>query len=167
MPHRRTILMGIGNILMQDEGVGVHVVREIERRYSFNPSIEIIDAGTLGLEILYILQDGVDNLIVVDAVMGGKPPGTIYTFKNEEVRRYYFKHKLSAHEVGFSEVLALLEVMGKPIKENLVLVGIEPVSFEVSLELHEKTYSKMEDLIKVVLQELKHIGIEVLEKIPS
>ncbi len=163
----RTILMGIGNILMQDEGIGVHVVREIERRYSFNPFIEIIDAGTLGLEILYMLQDGVDNLVVVDAVMGGKPPGTIYTFKNEEVKKYYLKHKLSAHEVGFSEVLALLEVIGKPVRQNLVLVGIEPVSFEVSLELHEKTASRMEDLVKTVLQELKHIGIEALEKIPS
>ncbi|MGC9143097.1 HyaD/HybD family hydrogenase maturation endopeptidase [Hydrogenobaculum sp.] len=167
MPQFRTILMGIGNILMQDEGVGVHTIRAIEKRYAFNPSIEIIDAGTLGLEILYILQDGVDNLLVVDAVMGGKPPGTIYIFKNEEVKKYYLKHKLSAHEVGFSEVLALLEVIGKPVRQNLVLVGIEPVSFEVSLELHEKTASKLEDLIKVVLEELRNLGVEISEKIPS
>ena len=163
----RNILMGIGNILMQDEGVGVHAIREIQRRYAFNEPIEIIDAGTLGLEILYILQDGVDNLIVVDAVMGGKPPGTIYVFRNEEVRKYYFKNKLSAHEVGFSEVLALLEVMGKPVRKNLVLVGIEPFSFEVSLELHEKTASRFEDLIKTTLEELKNIGIEAFEKMPS
>jgi hydrogenase maturation protease len=163
----RTVLMGIGNILLQDEGVGVHVIKEIEKRYSFEPSIEIIDAGTLGLEIMYMLQDGVDNLIVVDAVLGGKSPGTIYVFRNEEVKKYYFKNKLSAHEIGFSEVLALLETIGKPVKENLILVGIEPVSFEVSLELHEKTASRMEDLIKTVLQELQNIGIKVLEKIPS
>jgi hydrogenase maturation protease len=163
----RTILMGIGNILLQDEGVGVHAVKEIEKRYSFEPSIEIIDAGTLGLEIMYILQDGVDNLLVVDAVMGGKPPGSLYVFRNEEVKKYYLKNKLSAHEVGFSEVLALLDLIGKPVKENLILVGIEPVSFDVSLELHEKTASKMEDLIKTVLQELQNIGIKVLEKIPS
>jgi hydrogenase maturation protease len=163
----RTVLMGIGNILLQDEGVGVHAVKEIEKRYSFEPSIEIIDAGTLGLEIMYILQDGVDNLLVVDAVMGGKPPGSLYVFRNEEVRKYYLKNKLSAHEVGFSEVLALLDVIGKPVRKNLILVGIEPVSFEVTLELHEKTASRMEDLIKTVLQELQNIGIKVLEKIPS
>ncbi|ACG56743.1 hydrogenase maturation protease [Hydrogenobaculum sp. Y04AAS1] len=163
----RTILMGIGNILLQDEGVGVHAVKEIEKRYSFEPSIEIIDAGTLGLEIMYMLQDGVDNLLVVDAVMGGKPPGSLYVFRNEEVKKYYLKNKLSAHEVGFSEVLALLDLIGKPVKENLILVGIEPVSFDVSLELHEKTASKMEDLIKTVLQELQNIGIKALEKIPS
>jgi hydrogenase maturation protease len=163
----RTVLMGIGNILLQDEGVGVHVVKEIEKRYIFEPSIEIIDAGTLGLEIMYMLQDGVDNLIVVDAVLGGKSPGTIYVFRNEEVKKYYFKNKLSAHEVGFSEVLALLETIGKPVKENLVLVGIEPVSFDVSLELHEKTASRMEDLIKIVLQELEKIGIRASEKIPT
>ncbi|AEF18462.1 MULTISPECIES: HyaD/HybD family hydrogenase maturation endopeptidase [unclassified Hydrogenobaculum] len=163
----RTILMGIGNILLQDEGVGVHVIKEIEKRYSFEPSIEIIDAGTLGLEIMYMLQDGVDNLLVVDAVMGGKPPGSLYVFRNEEVKKYYLKNKLSAHEVGFSEVLALLDLIGKPVKENLILVGIEPVSFDVSLELHEKTASKMEDLIKTVLQELQNIGIKALEKIPS
>jgi hydrogenase maturation protease len=159
--------MGIGNILLQDEGVGVHVIKEIEKRYSFEPSIEIIDAGTLGLEIMYMLQDGVDNLLVVDAVMGGKPPGSLYVFRNEEVKKYYLKNKLSAHEVGFSEVLALLDLIGKPVKENLILVGIEPVSFDVSLELHEKTASKMEDLIKTVLQELQNIGIKALEKIPS
>jgi hydrogenase maturation protease len=163
----RTILMGIGNILLQDEGVGVHVIKEIEKRYSFEPSIEIIDAGTLGLEIMYMLQDGVDNLLVVDAVMGGKPPGSLYVFRNEEVKKYYLKNKLSAHEVGFSEVLALLDLIGKPVKENLILVGIEPVSFDVSLELHEKTASKMEDLIKTVLQELQNIDIKALEKIPS
>jgi hydrogenase maturation protease len=163
----RTILMGIGNILLQDEGVGVHVIKEIEKRYSFEPSIEIIDAGTLGLEIMYMLQDGVDNLLVVDAVMGGKPPGSLYVFRNEEVKKHYLKNKLSAHEVGFSEVLALLDLIGKPVKENLILVGIEPVSFDVSLELHEKTASKMEDLIKTVLQELQNIGIKALEKIPS
>jgi hydrogenase maturation protease len=163
----RTILMGIGNILLQDEGVGVHAVKEIEKRYSFEPSIEIIDAGTLGLEIMYMLQDGVDNLLVVDAVMGGKPPGSLYVFRNEEVKKYYLKNKLSAHEVGFSEVLALLDLIGKPVKENLILVGIEPVSFDVSLELHEKTASKMEDLIKTVLQELQNIGIKALEKMPS
>jgi hydrogenase maturation protease len=163
----RTVLMGIGNILMQDEGVGVYTVKEIEKRYSFEPSIEIIDAGTLGLEIMYILQDGVDNLLVVDAIMGGKPPGTIYVFKNEEVKKYYLKNKLSAHDIGFSEVLALLDIIGKPVKENLILVGIEPVSFEVSLKLHEKTASRMEDLIETVLQELQNIGIKALEKIPS
>jgi len=163
----RTILMGIGNILLQDEGVGVHVIKEIEKRYSFEPSIEIIDAGTLGLEIMYMLQDGVDNLLVVDAVMGGKPPGSLYVFRNEEVKKYYLKNKLSAHEVGFSEVLALLDLIGKPVKENLILVGIEPVSFDVSLELHKKTASKMEDLIKTVLQELQTIGIKALGKIPS
>lgn len=160
----RTILMGIGNILMQDEGIGVHTIRAIEKMYSFNPAIEIIDAGTLGLEILYMLQDGVDNLIVVDAVMGGKPPGTTYIFRNNDVKKYYFKNKLSAHEVGFSEVLALLEIIGKPIKENLILVGVEPFSFEVSLELHEMTAPKIEDLIKIVLEELRNIGVEASEK---
>jgi hydrogenase maturation protease len=114
-----------------------------------------------------MLQDGVDNLLVVDAVMGGKPPGSLYVFRNEEVKKYYLKNKLSAHEVGFSEVLALLDLIGKPVKENLILVGIEPVSFDVSLELHEKTASKMEDLIRTVLQELQNIGIKALEKIPS
>jgi hydrogenase maturation protease len=163
----RTVLMGIGNILMQDEGVGVYTIKEIEKRYSFEPSIEIIDAGTLGLEIMYMLQDGVDNLLVVDAIMGRKPPGTIYVFKNEEVKKYYLKNKLSAHDIGFSEVLALLDIIGKPVKENLILVGIEPVSFEVTLELHKKTASRMEDLIKTVLQELQNIGIKALEKIPS
>ncbi len=160
----RNILLGIGNILMEDEGVGVHTIRYIEKHYDFEPPLEIIDGGTLGLEIMYMLQDGVDNLIVVDAIMGSKPSGTIYVFKNEEVRKYYFKNKLSAHEVGFSEVLALLDIIQKPVKENLILVGIEPTSFEVSLELHEKTKERLPELMDTVLEQIASIDIKVLKK---
>lgn len=159
----RNILLGIGNILMEDEGIGVHTIRYINKHYEFE-NLEIIDAGTLGLEIMYILQDGVDNLLVVDAIMGKKPPGSIYIFKNEEVKRYYLKNKLSAHEIGFSEVLALLEITGKQVRENLILIGIEPIRFEVSLEPHPNTAKKLPELVNTVLEELNTIGIKAFKK---
>lgn len=160
----RNVLLGIGNILMEDEGVGVHAVKYIDKHYTFDPHLEIIDGGTLGLEIMYMLQDGVDNLIVIDAIMGNKAPGHIYVFKNEEVRKYYFKNKLSAHEIGFSEVLALLDTIQKPVKDNLILVGIEPMSFEVSLELHPKTQERLPILIDTALNEISSLGIKAFKK---
>lgn len=152
----RVLVLGIGNILLSDEGVGVRVVEELRKNYSFSDGVEIIDGGTLGIDLLYFLE-GFQKLLVIDAVLGGNAPGTLYKLKDEEVKAY-FRKKVSAHELGFQEVLALADLLGKKPKE-VVLVGIEPGSLDVSVELSYSVKRRMRDLIGKVLEQLKEWGI--------
>lgn len=129
---KQITVLGIGNILMQDEGFGVRVVEKFLRQYSVPSNVQVLDGGTLGMELLKFLL-GTDNLILVDAVAGELPPGSIYQFQNDEVRAY-FKEKVSMHELGIQDVLAVMDVMEKPAKE-IRIVGVQPLTVDVGLEM--------------------------------
>ncbi|WP_340690745.1 HyaD/HybD family hydrogenase maturation endopeptidase [Hydrogenobacter thermophilus] len=156
----RTLLLGIGNILLSDEGLGVRAVEELKSRFKFPPYVELMDGGTLGMDLLYFME-GFERLLVIDAVLGGNPPGTLYKFNDEEVKAY-FKRKVSAHELGFQEILALADLLGKRPKE-IVLVGMEPESLNISLELSTTVKERLHLLIEEVLKQLEDWGIEYEE----
>lgn len=158
----KTIVLGVGNVLLSDEGVGVRVVEELVKRYEIPNDVEVIDGGTLGLNLLYFLDD-VDRLLVVDALLGGKPPGSLYKFKGDQVKAYFRGKKLSAHHIGLQEVLSVIELTGKAPKE-IVVIGVEPESFDVSLELSPSVKKVLERLLDEVLKQLKEWGIKVDEK---
>ncbi|QDR80183.1 HyaD/HybD family hydrogenase maturation endopeptidase [Sporomusa termitida] len=130
----KIIILGVGNILMQDEGFGVRVVEELTRRYRFPDNVQVLDGGTLGMELLRFVT-GADRLLIIDAVSGGGSPGDLYQFANEEVKAY-FKNKVSLHELGIQDVLAALELLAQPVRE-VVILGIQPAVIDVGLELSE------------------------------
>jgi hydrogenase maturation protease len=152
----RVLVLGIGNILLSDEGIGVRAVEELRKNYSFSDGVEIMDGGTLGIDLLYFME-GFQKLLVIDAVLGGDSPGTLYKFKGDEVKAY-FRKKVSAHELGFQEVLALADLLGKK-PEEIVLIGIEPESLDISVELSYSIKRRMQDLIDKVLEQLREWGI--------
>lgn len=130
----KIVILGVGNILMQDEGFGVRVVEELTRRYRFPDNVLVLDGGTLGMELLRFVT-GADRLLIIDAVSGGGNPGDLYQFANEEVKAY-FKNKVSLHELGIQDVLAALELLEQPVRE-VVILGIQPAVIDVGLELSE------------------------------
>ncbi len=130
----KIIILGVGNILMQDEGFGVRVVEELTRRYRFPDNVQVLDGGTLGMELLRFVT-GADRLLIIDAVSGGGSPGDLYHFANDEVKAY-FKNKVSLHELGIQDVLAALELLEQPVQE-VVILGIQPAVIDVGLELSE------------------------------
>lgn len=152
-------VLGVGNILLQDEGFGVRVIEEMTRRFSFPSDVQVLDGGTLGMELMRFI-DGTEKLILIDAIAGGKNPGTLYEFKNEQVKAY-FKEKVSAHELGIQDVLAVLEVIEKPIAEMVVL-GIQPVSLDVSLDLTPLAASRIDPIIDKVVAQLQAWQVEVI-----
>jgi hydrogenase maturation protease len=160
----KILVLGVGNILLSDEGLGVRVIEELRKRFRFPSHLELMDGGTLGVDLLYFME-GFERLLVIDAVLGGNPPGTLYKFRNEEVKAY-FRRKVSAHELGFQEVLALADLMGKKPKE-IVLVGMEPESLNISLELSTTVKERLRLLIEEVLKQLKDWGIEYEELEPT
>jgi hydrogenase maturation protease len=152
------LVLGVGNILLSDEGLGVRVIEKIKEGYVLPKDVRLLDGGTLGVELLYFLE-GSEKLIIVDAIKGGGPPGTLYKFSGDEVKAY-FKGKISAHELGIQEVLGIAQLTDRYPKE-VVVIGMEPESLEVSLELSQTVKDNLEKLIKSVIEQFKEWNIEV------
>jgi hydrogenase maturation protease len=157
---KQITVLGVGNILMQDEGFGVRVVERLLNHYSFPPNVQVLDGGTLGMELLRFLV-GTDNLILIDAVSGQLPPGSFYRFRNDEVKAY-FKEKVSMHELGIQDVLAIMEVLEKPAKE-IMIMGVQPFAIDIGLELTPIVAETMDNVVKEILQVLKDWQVEVGE----
>ena len=154
-PAEVTVL-GVGNIILRDEGFGVRVAEYLDRHYEFPEDVQIIDGGTLGIELTQYVT-GTKKLLVIDSINGGAAPGTRFHLRNDEVMAH-FQDKLSAHEVGIQDVLALLTVTGHKVPEVVVL-GAQPFDLEAGVELSPG----MLDLLPAVVEEsigvLKDWGI--------
>jgi hydrogenase maturation protease len=154
----RIVVLGAGNILLSDEGVGVRVIERLPLAYCLPPEVEIIDGGTCGMEMLEDLEN-LDALIMVDAIRGGKPPGMPIRLAGDAVP-VFFKTKLSPHQIGLSDVLATLELVGKAPKYTTIL-GIQPVSLALGMELTPEVEAKMPELMRMVVDELAMLDIIV------
>ena len=124
----RVLILGIGNVLWADEGFGVRVVEELARRYRFGPDVRLLDGGTQGIYLVDQVR-WADCLVVFDAVDYGLPPGTLKRVQGAEVPRFLGAKKMSLHQTGFQEVLALAELMGE-YPRHLLLIGVQPVELE-------------------------------------
>lgn len=152
----RGVVLGVGNVILADEGVGVRVVEALERDYVLPAGVVAIDAGTSGMEMLEDLS-GLDFLLVVDAVNDGKPPGTPIRLAGDDVP-VFFRRNLSPHGIGLSDVLAALEFMGAEPKETLIL-GVQPASMALSTELTPVIAARVPELVAQVVDELQQRGL--------
>ncbi len=157
MSQNKIVILGIGNILLSDEGVGVKVVKDLEKRLKSIENLELVDGGTGGFFLLSFIESA-EKLLVIDTISGNSPPGTIYKFKNEEIPSQTIE-KISLHEISFSDILTLAKLRGKFPKE-IVIIGIEPESLEMGIELSEPVKANYEKLIEEVLKQLKEWGIK-------
>lgn len=147
----KTVVLGIGNLIMQDEGVGVRVVEALERDHAMPDGVTVIDGGTSAMEMLDELSH-LDRLIVVDAINAGKPPGTLVRLEGEDVPTF-FRTRLSPHQIGLPDVMASLEFLGAAPK-NMVVLGVQPQTMELGMELTPVVAARVPDLVKQVLAEL-------------
>ncbi|GAQ94650.1 hydrogenase maturation protease [Thermodesulfovibrio aggregans] len=150
-------VIGVGNILMQDEGVGPKVAEILKKEYQFDPQIEIIDGGTLGLDLLPYIER-FNKILLVDVVNFHKEPGFIKVLKGEEIPPY-LKTKLSVHHVGVQDLIEVARLMGY-MPEELVLVGIQPESIDLGLDLTPTLTVKLNELIEEVIKILQGWGIK-------
>jgi len=140
-------VLGIGNVLLRDEGIGCHVVHALEGISL--PDVKIIDGGTCP-DVLQFLEDA-DKLIIVDAVKGGGTPGQIYRFHLEDITLEQ-KPFLSLHDVGLVDSLMLMQLWHN-IGEA-VIIGVEPREINWGLELSPELREKMPQIIDAILAEL-------------
>jgi len=125
---QNVLILGIGNILWADEGFGVRAIETLQRNYEFDDNVVLMDGGTQGLYLVQYIRDA-DILVVFDAVDYGLPGGTLKLVEGDEVPKFLGVKKVSLHQTGFQEVLALAEMMGDYPK-HLLLVGVQPVLLE-------------------------------------
>ena len=174
----KIVVLGIGNLLLRDEGIGVQIVKmlsviltmsETKGKNLSYPNLAIIDGGT-SPEIMSLVE-GADKLIIIDAVKGGKEPGTIYRFtiddvdlgspcsagdcgahKDTGIQAY---QKLSLHQIDIVDNLRMLSLIGKQPK-NIVIIGIEPRTIEPGLELSPEIQSKIPEITRLVRDEIRN-----------
>ncbi len=157
----KAVVLGVGNTILADEGVGVRVIEALERDYTLPEGVVAIDAGTSGMEMLEDLSD-LDFLLVVDAIAAGKAPGELVRLCDDEVP-VFFRRNLSPHGIGLSDVLASLEFLGAEPKETVIL-GVQPVSLELSTELTPTIAARVPELVAQVVGELSARGLAPIRK---
>jgi hydrogenase maturation protease len=152
-PHQevKIVVMGVGNLLLSDEGVGIHVVHQL-MKMTLPPGVAVIEGGVYGLALVDVVAKA-RRLIVIDAVRGAEAPGTIYRFGPEELSMHSDSYTMSVHEIGILEVIRLAGLVGQP--PQTTIIGVEPKSLEMGMELSPELREKVPRIIEVVMDELK------------
>jgi len=150
---RRIGVLGIGNVLMGDDGVGPYTVKMLEARYKFPKQVELQDLGTPGLGITSVFSQ-YDAVILIDAVNAKKNPGEVKVYRKDELVLVPVKQRISPHDPALVEALLFAELSGKCPKEVL-LVGVVPETCELKCGLSAAVQAGVEAAIGVVLVELE------------
>ena len=155
------LVLGLGNILLRDEGLGVRAVERLAAAYDLLDNVEVLDGGTLGLDLLPRLT-GVDALLLVDAVKAGEHPGTLVRLEGDAIQSA-LAVKMSVHQVGLQELLAVSAFQGtRP--PRVVLWGMEPAEIDWGLELSRPVAARLDALSEAVAQELRTWGADLARR---
>ncbi|HEQ1858090.1 TPA: HyaD/HybD family hydrogenase maturation endopeptidase [Providencia alcalifaciens] len=157
----RILVLGVGNILLSDEGIGVRIVEALEERYHLPECVEVLDGGTAGMELIGAMADR-DHLIIADVVLSSQQPGNILVLRDAEVPAL-FTRKISPHQLGLSDVLSALHLTDE-FPKRLTLVGIVPESLEPAIGLTETGKAALEPALQKVIEVLRSEGLEIIAK---
>jgi hydrogenase maturation protease len=159
---QKVTLIGLGNILMRDEGVGVYAVRYLEEHYEIPPGLEVVDGGTSGLDLLPYIENR-DRVLIVDAVDFRKEPGYIGVLGNQEVPAL-FGLKDSLHHLGLMDLLAAAQLLGVAPK-TICLIGIQPLAIETGLDLTDVIQARLAPLAARILAQLQAWGLSLPSRV--
>lgn len=151
----QTLVLGVGNTLMMDEGFGVRVVECLVRDYIIPEEVQVLDGGTLGMDLLYYME-GVPNLLLIDAVQANREPGALVRLVNEEVPAF-LSMKMSPHQIGVPDMLATARLRGTT-PPNIVLLGVQPERIEIGMQLSDTLAPMLKDVVEKVRDELLRWG---------
>jgi len=143
------LIVGVGNILLGDEGVGIHVIRELANQ-DLPDNVEILDMGVAPFSLLPYIP-GRKKVIIIDAVKAGGKVGSVYKFPADEIERRKDKF-FSLHQIGIGDILAFLKP--EEIPEEVVVIGIEPGEIKWGMELSPCIKDKIPQLIELILKEI-------------
>jgi len=154
--EQKATLIGLGNLLLRDEGVGVQAVHYLQEHYEIPPGLEVVDGGTAGLDLLPYIENR-DWVLLVDAVNFHREPGYIGVLENEAVPAL-FAAKDSLHHLGLMDVLAAAQLLDRAPRQ-VCLIGIQPQIIDTGLELSELLQARFSLLIERILAQLAAWGL--------
>ncbi|MBS1257381.1 MAG: Hydrogenase 1 maturation protease [Candidatus Scalindua arabica] len=149
----KVVIIGIGNLLLMDEGIGIHAINELEE-HKLPENVDIYDGGTGGFKLIDLMH-GAARVIFIDAVESGKAPGTVTIFSSEDVHSIYHKKKYSLHDTDLMEVIKITELLEAPPK--IEIVGIQPKTINYGTTLSKELRDAMPDIINTVLNRIEKV----------
>jgi hydrogenase maturation protease len=156
------LVLGMGNILLEDEGLGIRALEVLRREFELPAGVELLDGGTTGMGLLDDIS-GRDHLVVLDAVQTGEPPGTLVVMRGDEVP-VYFGIRVTPHQLGLADVLATLKLTDEQPGSVRVL-GMVPFSLDMALELSSPVRARLGELVNLAVEELSDLGYAPKRKI--
>jgi hydrogenase maturation protease len=149
----RILILGAGNLLLSDEGFGIHFIRYLEKHYTLPPNVELLDAGTLGLMVGHKLEEA-ERVYIVDVVAAPGKPGTCIRYTKEDFLLERIPIKLSPHQIGVQEMLLVSSLRGR-CPEQICLLGIIPSCVEPGTELSPLLQQLLPELAAQLVSELR------------
>ncbi|MBW6471880.1 MAG: HyaD/HybD family hydrogenase maturation endopeptidase [Anaerolineaceae bacterium] len=152
---KKTLILGVGNYILSDDGLSVHVLERLQADNLIPDEIQMIDGGTCGLDLLQYLE-GVSNLIIIDAIKTRDGiPGSIVRLDRDQIPAY-LSLKISPHDIGLPDLLATAKLRDL-YPEKIVIFGIQPASLELGVELSPEVASKVDALIELIQKEVNEL----------
>jgi len=152
----KILIFGAGNLLLSDEGFGVHFIRYLQNNYVFPEDVELYDGGTLGIMVTHMLEDA-DRVYLVDVIEAKGEPGDIFRYEKDDFMLGKLPIKMSPHQIGIQEVLSLSEIRDR-CPDKISLFGVIPSSYEAGVELSPLLEEKLPGLAELVVGELRAAG---------
>lgn len=158
-------VLGLGNVLMGDDGIGPYVIEALTSAYEFPPNVSVIDVGTPGLDLAPFLM-GADAVIVLDTVRSDGQPGALRTYSRDAILKHAPAQRLGPHDPGFKQTLLALDFAGLGPRE-VTLVGVIPQSTAPCARLSPPVRASVARAVAAVAAELKHLGAELSPRAAS
>ncbi|MBK5276448.1 MAG: HyaD/HybD family hydrogenase maturation endopeptidase [Desulfuromonadales bacterium] len=152
----KILIFGAGNLLLTDEGFGVHFINYLQDNYVFPEDVELYDGGTLGIMVTHMLEDA-DHVYLVDVIEAKGEPGDIYRYEKEDFMLGKLPIKMSPHQIGIQEVLTLSDMRDR-CPQRVSLFGVIPSSYEAGVELSHLLAGKLPGLAELIIGELTAAG---------
>jgi len=152
----KILIFGAGNLLLSDEGFGVHFIRYLQNNYVFPEDVELYDGGTLGIMVTHMLEDA-DRVYLVDVIDAKGEPGDIFRYEKDDFMLGKLPIKMSPHQIGIQEVLSLSEIRDR-CPDKISLFGVIPQSYDAGVELSPLLAGKLPGLAELVVGELRATG---------
>ncbi|MCF6245136.1 MAG: HyaD/HybD family hydrogenase maturation endopeptidase [Sulfurovum sp.] len=155
------VIIGIGNVLQKDDGLGVYAATYLNENYTFSQEVQLINGGVEGIHLLNVLEEN-DHVVVLDCLQLNDAPASIYAIPAQEISGYGLNNG-GAHEIGILQCMDMMELQGKEVPQAIV-IGIVPGEVTFEFGLSPEIVDGFEGYISVVLQYLAKHGIEHTKK---
>ena len=144
------VVIGIGNLLQSDDGVGVHAVRYLEEKLP--PGVTLVEGGVYGMDLLPFLE-GCDKAVFIDAVDAGDDPGAVFRFSPREVRKSLKTPPVSLHDLGIYELIAAAQLLDQ-CPEDVTVIAVQVKSMDLGMELSREVSESLPHVLRLVQEEI-------------